>query len=232
MKKLLLSTALATGTMVMAAMPAHAESNTVWTGVSVMEDSYYAYIGGVKAFNGDLDKDGILIRGSFGFGAYQYDTVAVAGGEVEADQLSGDLMIGYQWVGDSDRFAIYVGGSVEDHDLEQKDPNNGGSEGGLKVQADGYLDLMPNVKLSGLGSYSTAFETYYTNASLTYDFGMFEFGPEAGFLGNKGFNQNRYGAKLGVDLGSVDLTLNGGLAVGGRDDDDSAYGGLSLAFSL
>jgi len=33
-------------------------------------------------------------------------TVAVPGGEVDANQLSGDIMIGYQWVGDSDRFAI------------------------------------------------------------------------------------------------------------------------------
>jgi len=233
-KNLLLSTALAAGTMIMAAMPAHAEGNTVWTGVSVMEDSYYAYIGGVRAFNGDLDKDGMLMRASFGFGSYDYKTVAVPGGEVDANQLSGDIMIGYQWVGDSDRFAIYVGGAIEDHDLDQPDPNNGvhGSEGGVKVQADGYLDLMPNVKLSGIGSYTSAYETYYTNASLTYDFGMFEFGPEAGFLGNKGFNQNRYGAKLGVDLGSIDLTLNGGVAVGGRDDNQKAYGGISLAFSL
>ncbi|MBV1886162.1 MAG: cellulose biosynthesis protein BcsS [Parvibaculaceae bacterium] len=130
-KNLLLGTALAAGTMIMAAMPAHAEGNKVWTGVSVMEDSYYAYIGGVKAFNDDLDTDGFLMRASFGFGGYEYDTVAVAGGEVEGDQMSGDIMIGYQWVGDTDRFAIYVGGSIEDHDLEPSDPNNGvnGSEG-------------------------------------------------------------------------------------------------------
>ena len=56
----------------------------VWTGVDLSPDSWYAYLGAVTALSGQdiTTQGGWLLRGSVGYGKYDYLAPAVPGGQV------------------------------------------------------------------------------------------------------------------------------------------------------
>jgi hypothetical protein len=47
------------------------EANVVFGGYSLGNDVSYGYLGGARALNGDLDKDGALLRVGGGYGKYE-----------------------------------------------------------------------------------------------------------------------------------------------------------------
>ena len=85
-----------------------------------------------------------------------------------------------------------------------------------------------------LGSYSTAFNTYYAVGRLGYDFlgnGVF-FGPEGGGLGNDRTDQFRLGAPLSdIKVGPAKLTISGGW-MRERTEGDGWYSIGTLDFSF
>lgn len=235
MKNKLLSL-LAAGTMLSAAAfatPAQADRTGVWTGVDFGPDSYFAYLGAVTGIMGqDIhNESGFLLRLSGGYGEYDYDTVAVVGGNVDGEVAQGDLMIGYRSVFPSGHISVFGGGEYQHHDQSPRDVANSveGGEGGVKGLAEVNLNLVSALYLTGQGSYSTAFDSYWSRASLAWDFGPVTIGPEVRFLGNEEFNQFRYGGQIGdVDLGFASVSLYGGYAETRGRGDDGAYGGISF----
>lgn len=221
--------------IVLAGVPASAKAENVgiWTGVDFGPDSYFAYLGGVAGIMGqDIStQSGFLARIAGGYGQYDYNTVAVVGGNVDGDVAQGDLMIGYRSVFPSGNLSVFVGGEYQNHDQSPRDLGNSvdGSEGGVKGLAELSLNLVSQLDFNGIGSYSTAFDSYWSLATLGWNFGPVTIGPEVRFLGNEEFDQIRYGGQAGnIDLGFANVSIYGGYASTRGRGDDGAYGGIGF----
>ena len=58
MKKILNVTILSAAIAAFAAGNANADANAVYAGISAAEDSTFGYIGGIRAWSGDISKSG------------------------------------------------------------------------------------------------------------------------------------------------------------------------------
>ncbi len=176
--------------------PAATPKSTVsYSGSGWSKDSSYFYSGVLFALNGDLGKDGFLLRGFAGVPMYEYDSASAPGGVVDGDGLQGDLMIGYMWHREHMTFSGYVGVEYQDYDLTPNDPTAdiNGSEVGFKVAADLSSAYASPFYFNLHGSYSTAFDSYWTRARIGYNSGRFVIGPEVIAMGNEGFEARRLG---------------------------------------
>lgn len=234
MKNKLLSLLVA-GTMLTATATAQAERTGVWTGVDFAPDSFYVYLGAVTGIQGQdiQSQDGWLIRGDAGYGEYDYDTIfpGPTPTNVEGDVAAGDILIGYRHFFGNGSVTGFLGGEIQNHDQSPRDLANSvdGSEGGVKGQLEIYAEPVTNVSLSAIGSYSSAFDSYWSRFFGGYNFGPVTIGPEVYFLGNEEFDQFRVGGALtGFDIGFASVRLYGGYADNDSRGDDGAYGGVGF----
>jgi len=195
--------------------------------------SLAGYMGVLYAPQG-MDKSGIRLS-AFGLaGEYQYH--GDVGETFKGRFVSADALIGWSHVFNNGAFTLAVGGNYQDHRVRPFDPNNSvqGSKAGFKVQADLWVNPTQRTLIYALGSYSTAFDTYYTVGRLGYDFwgkGVF-FGPEVGGLGNDRTDQLRVGGHMtGLMIGSGKLTLSTGW-MRERDEGTGWYATGTLDFSF
>lgn len=231
MKNKILS-ALLVGTVLALAAPANAASTIVFTGVDVANNSWHAYLGGVTALSGQdiTSQDGWLARAGVGYGEYEYGRGILS--DVDGDMTTGDLMIGYGHSFANGRVSAYLGGNYQHHDISPNDPLNEveGSEGGVKGQLELRFSPVNNVGVNAIGSYSTAFDTYWTRLDIGYNFGGFSVGPEVSFSGNEEYNSTRFGGRIGdIDLGFANVALHGGWVNSNREDADGGYGALDFS---
>lgn len=232
-KKLILSAAAIVGSSSIV----YADTVQLYAGATASPDSYYGYLGAVGALNGDIGKDGFLVRASGAYGSYEYSRPGAT--DVDGDIYAGDLMLGYQTFFGADTFlsggraTLYLGGDYQNHDLTPVDPLNrvNGTEAGFKSQAELALNVTRLVSLGLAGSYSTAYESYWSRAQLGYAYHGVTFGPEAAFMGNEAYDNQRYGAFL-KDIAisqSVSMGVAGGYSHASRRGDSGVYGELSLS---
>jgi len=176
--------------------PVSAPKSTVtFSGSDWARNASYFYSGVLFALNRDLGRDGVVLRGFAGVPMFEYDNVLVPGGVVDGDGVQGDVMVGYMWHRDLVTFSAYVGVEYQDYDLTPNDPTSdvNGSEVGFKVAAD-LTSVYNSPFYFGLsGSYSTAFNTYWTRGRIGYNAGRFVIGPEVTALGNDGSDAHRVG---------------------------------------
>ena len=232
MKNKFIATVFA-GALMVAPLAAKAEGTGLWTGVDFAPDSYFVYLGGVTGLQSQdiRTQDGWLARASVGFGNYDYDTPAVPGGNVDSDVFTGDLMLGYGHHFGNGTISFYAGGEFQNHDPGPNDPNNSvdGTEGGVKGQVELNVHPAENCVLDLAGSYSTAFDSYWTRGFGGYDFGPVTIGTEIGFIGNEEWHQVRFGASAGdVDFGFVNARAYVGYANNDSRGDDGMYGGIAF----
>lgn len=232
MKNKILS-ALLVGTVLALSAPAQAATTIVFTGVDVANNSWHAYLGGVTALSGQdiASQDGWLARAAVGYGEYEYGRPGILS-DVDGDGTTGDLMIGYGHSFSNGRISAYLGGNYQHHDISPNDPLNEveGSEGGVKGQLELSVKPVDRIGVDAMGSYSTAFDTYWTRFGVSYDFGGVSIGPEASFQGNEEYNSTRWGGRVGdIDLGFANVDLRGGWVHSNREDADGGYG--SIGFS-
>ena len=244
LKNKLLSTVFVGGVLAASTAAIAADQHKVWLGASVTQDSYYSYIGAVTAVDSDLESDAFLARIALGYGEYDYDTVAVAGGEVEGDSTAGEVMVGFQKYLDETkdiRFTWYFGVNWEEHDISPVDANNTvqGSEEGFKTILELQSQITDEIRFNGDLNWSTAFDTHYASARVGYNFGDFTVGPEVVSLGNDEFNQTRLGLFVGdIAVGDATIGLNTGYAwdsssdTATQDNSDSVYGGIYVGFQF
>ena len=207
-------------------------STVVWLGGESGKFGYIGYAGFVSAMNGDLGSDDLLLRMSGSFGEYQYDTV---GTEINIDNLSGDIMLGYQAITNEYIASIYAGVDFQKNTLTPSDPNNStaGSEVGFKVQGELRLSGNEIAYLNLLGNYSTANSSYFTRARLGFNIGNgLSAGPEFVLLGNDEFDGNKIGGFVnGIQLGDLNMSINAGYAKSdGRGSRNGIYGGVAVSF--
>ena len=173
--------------------------------------SLVGYMGVLYAPNG-MEQSGLRLS-AFGLtGQYRYqgDTDGFRGKFV-----STDAMLGWSNVFDNGAVTLAVGVNYQDHSVTPFDPANSvqGAKTGFKVQGDLWVNPTAKTLVFVLGSYSTAFDTYYAIGRLGYDVagsGAF-FGPEVGGQGNDRTDQVRLGAHISsIALGAAKLGLSSG----------------------
>lgn len=216
---------------------APANSSVAFWGGEIGDGDYTIYAGNVTALNGDIGSDGYLLRISGAFGEYEYTTTAVAGGEVDLEGTSVDLMIGYQMVGADYISAIYGGIHYRDNDLNPFDATNptSGGETGAKVQFEATTTSEGPGFVGLLANYSTAYDTYYVRGRLGLKEVGMTIGVEGMLLGDESYDGYKVGGFIGgVDLGGYNMSLNAGYQssegnTAGATDDSGFYAGVGFS---
>ena len=205
----------------------------LYSGVDVVEDAHFFYSGGIVALNKDISRNGFLLQGFIGTGDYEYANSAVPGGNVDADATMLRGMLGYQWFTPGIRIAGYVGVDWQDNDLNPKDPSNPveGSETGFLVSGEFETVESKPYYLGAIGQYSTAHDTYWSQARVGWRFGNFVIGPEGIFMGNITYDAQRAGGFVSVPINlkrdvNFELTFAGGYQWISDDDDGTDFGGI------
>ena len=233
MKKTLASLLFVGSLLVLSKPAVAANKNAIFTGFNFGEDTSYIYLGGVSALNGDIEKDGALLRVGAGYGQYKYSAPAVEGNNVRGQVSSSDLMVGYQKNFTYGRIAFYAGGNYDNYKLNKNDEGNRvvGGKSGAKGQVELWLNPLQNLVLRNVTNYTSAYNSYWSQTFAGWNFGNFVFGPEVAFLGNRSYNQQRFGLGFSdIDLGLGKLSLAGGyMKSSGKAADDGAY--ASVGFS-
>jgi hypothetical protein len=212
-------------------------STAVFSGVDAGPNGNAFYLGAIAALNGDFGRDGVLLRGLGVHGTYDY---LAAVGEVHGRYWLFDEMIGYQIIRPGFRIAGYVGAEQQSHRLSPFDPSNRvvGTEAGYKVAGDVTLGHNQPLFLTLAGSYSTAFDSYWSRLRIGYKIDRFTFGPEAIRSGNEGSDALRIGgfAQMRVDKTPIEIGVSAGQHTNDKGgifaNKDGAYAQLNVGFSF
>src|SRR5206468_1065205 len=145
-------------------VPEPTERGVWFSGIDVVKDSRYVFDGVIVALNGDLSRDGFVVR-AYG----SRDDFDLNPGDGRAWQ--GDLMLGYITSRNHIEAGIYVGVDYQNVTLSPDDPTAKvrGSETGFKIAANVNTDREVPYYFSLHGNYSTAFDAYWARvrAGLT-----------------------------------------------------------------
>jgi hypothetical protein len=186
----------------------------------------YFITGVVVSINGDMSKDGWVIRSYSSRVDYDLDP-----GDGRGYQT--DAMLGYKFDRNKLNGGIYAGVDWQNYKLKPDDPTDKvrGTEWGFKVAADieTSKDLPYYFGLDG--NYSTAFDSYWVRGRAGLNRNHITFGPEAIAMGNDGFEAQRLGAfatftvKLIPNRPTFDVTFSGGHQFVGDSNSGGRTGG-------
>jgi len=216
--------------------PVKTYSSVLFGGFDDRRYSYYGYAGIVTALNGNIAKDGFLIRVMGLYNPYKYYSTAV--GNVDGKETAFEAMVGYQIYLPGMTARFYAGLEYEGHRLSPDNPfdRNEGDHWGVHVRGEiespyaarGYYNLH--------GSYGSATQRYWIRGRAGYNFSGFIIGPEGLATGNWVTNEQRLGAFLifrNPEVLPFEISFSGGYSTtdetrGGR----SAYGTVELQFAF
>jgi hypothetical protein len=210
-----------------------------FSGADAAQGSWYAYDGVVIALNGDLTRDGFMLRL---YGSYvQYDLDPGHG-----TGWQGDAMVGYKFSRGPVWGSIFIGVDSQNYNLSPDDPTAKvrGQETGFKVA--GHLSTAYGSPFYAAieGNYSTAFDSYWARARVGLYRDKLTWGPEYAVLGNVDFDAQRAGGFVTIHDITVlrfrpfDLTFsvghqwvndNNNGTVGGVAGGDGTYGAVSFS---
>lgn len=205
-------------------------------GVSHSDQSTYAYIGAIIPINSNLGEQGFRIKLWGNYQDYDYDGKLVGGPtgtttSFNGDGFGGDLSLGYQWNFQNTTVTAYAGVALRDINISPDDPASDTEDDnvGARFQLELNPQFSSNVDASLIGTYTVGFDSYWVRGRPGYTFtNGLKFGPELVVMGGDDYDKQRFGAFLsGFNFGSVNVGINGGYEDG--DDDDGAYGGISLS---
>lgn len=189
------------------ATPSGAIRGVVFSGIEVMTGSHAELLGVAVPFNGDLRRDGFLLR--------------VMGSRVDYDMdpghglgWQGEVMVGYGFSKGQLSGSVFLGGDYQDYKLSPDDPTAivRGPEWGIKTTANVQTNRELPYYLELNGSYSTSFQSYFAQARVGVNqFGL-TFGPEVAWLGSEGYDARRVGGFVYFELQDrpVAITLAAG----------------------
>lgn len=172
-------------------------------------------VGGLFALRGDVDTSGPRLWVEGGAGAYQF---YIPRALQKGVYTSGAVLGGYGFEGNNYSINLLAGLSAENDMLSTFDQADRvqGTQGGVKVRADAWINPTPTTLIYGEGEYTTAFQTYWTAGKLGWDVtnGKQIFvGPEVVEFGNERFNQWRVGAHITqIKIGKLEVALSSGYA--------------------
>jgi Cellulose biosynthesis protein BcsS len=240
-------------TSLISVAPVAAQDASPVAGTVIFNSSEYksdtsdAYLGLVRALNGNLASDGILLRVMGTYGTYEYDTIG--GTAIDTDRFGGEIGLGYQVYSGGMRFAAYAMADYQNHDREGVDPLSVvvDDEWGFKGQLEAETATGGPLYVGLSGNYSTAFDSYWSRARVGWNLGSagwnLTIGPEVMGIGNEDFDQVRYGAFVSglptlfslIFGGDSKMTISGGYAESsgtGQGGEDSIYGTISSSYKF
>jgi hypothetical protein len=203
----------------------------LFTGFDASDNFAGGYVGAGYAFGKGPHESGWRLRVVGAFGRYHYDGSLPSQGvqvptNFDGDDTYGAALIGYQLRRQSLFLKVFAGVEAEDQHIVPHDPNNSvqGSEVGLKLQAESWLDYSPRIFFSLDASYGTAFQEYWTLARAGYRLTpRLSLGIEGGALGNEEYDAGRGGAFTRIYFRKTEITLSGGFTGNYLEDEPSGY---------
>ncbi len=214
------------------AAPVWGPSFNIFGGLAVSPDAVFGDVGGVWAFNRNLNTPGWLFRVRGGVGNYEYNRAP--GFSQSVDFQAAELMIGYQTFIGSTRLTGYIGPNVEHHDNPDPLAKVRGTKWGIKGQGEIFSQLSDRWYVFGLGTISSAYSSYFVMGKLGYLLmpGI-SIGPEVAALGNDRFDAVRLGPFVAFDIGrSAQIIFSGGYSWDTRsnwlNDHSGGYGTMHV----
>jgi hypothetical protein len=216
------------------------ERAATFAGVDLARGAQYYFDGIVVALNGDMSKDGFLLR-TYG-SRVDFDLTVGDGRGYQTD-----LMVGYKFDRGTYGGAVFVGADWQNYKLKPDDPlaQVRGTEFGVKVAANIETSKALPYYLGLNGAYSTAFDSFWTRLRAGLNRNHITFGPEAIVMGNTGFDAQRIGGFVSFSLDTVagrspvEITLSSGhqfvngsnanSATSGTGGGEGIYGGIALS---
>jgi hypothetical protein len=205
----------------------------IFTGFAAAPGGYYGDFGTVFALRGDLDGDGLLIRLRGSGGSYSYDRTPTV--RQSALYETGELMIGYRALIGSASLTGYIGPEIQHYANDDPGALVAGTKLGLKGEMQLYAPFAKQWYFFALGSFSSAWSSYFAMADVGYLINGVSIGPEAAALGNATFDALRAGGFVGFDTPLGEVTVGAGYQWGQqssntilRTRDDGIYGTLRL----
>jgi cellulose biosynthesis protein BcsS len=209
----------------------------IFTGFEASDNYASGYVGGGYAFGKPgLYERGFRLRAVGAFGRYHYDGTLLTDGVYVPTTFDGEdaflsALIGYQFRPGRLIVKLFAGLEAEDQHIVPHDPNNSvqGSEVGLRLQAETWLDMSPRLFLSADASYGTAFQEYCSLVRLGFRLRpRLSFGLEGGALGNEEYDAGRGGGFAWVNFRATEVTLSGGFTGNYLEDEPSGYVALGV----
>jgi Cellulose biosynthesis protein BcsS len=192
----------------------------------------------VYALNGDLYSSGLLLRGFFGAGQYDYNATNLLNQEVTGSIYDVAVGAGYrQQLGNSFSITGFVSPHVRWRSLDQLDPENQveSVKWGVQFGAELYGRTGP-ISWDLIGQFTTIESSFWGRARVGYEFERVNFGPEYSYNENGQFSEHRVGGFIGFKPCACSrITLNGGHAIyqfGNGADQSSLYVGLSFSYNF
>jgi hypothetical protein len=221
--------AIAWASLAMAEEPhasAKASRLSGWTGLSAGPDYFYAYVGSAIFLSGSKETGGFLTRFGLGGGGYR-----TSGDEPHnVAQYDVDLLVGFRANPGDGMIAFFAGGDFNNHDNRDPDASPSGTEWGVKGIIEAYAPLGRSIYFAAYGNYSTAFDTFASDAKVAYRLTeTLALGPEIAAVGSAGFTQARGGlAAAWKVIAETELSGAAGVARDLDDGDLGFYGTINL----
>ena len=138
-----------------------------FTGGSYTNYTYYGYVGGVFAIDGDLYSEGTRLQLNAGAGHYTYDKAP--GVQEGANFEQGSALAGYNFkFGKASSITTYAGLDVQAGSSGGTTVYTQGSRSGIKGQVEIYAPLNDKFYTFTLANISSVRNSYYTSAKLGY----------------------------------------------------------------
>jgi hypothetical protein len=220
--------------------PASAQSvqpnNEIFTGVEASDNYASVYVGAGTALGKGLYEPGFRLRAVGSFGRYHYDGTLLTDGAYVPTTFDGEdaflaALAGYQFHTGNFIAKLFAGIEAEDQHISPHDPNNAvqGSEVGLRLAVETWLDISPRLFVSADASYGTAFQEYCALARLGFRVRpRLALGLEGGTLGNEEYNAGKGGGFVRLDVRNIEFTLSGGFTGNYLEDQPSSYVALGV----
>jgi hypothetical protein len=209
----------------------------VFTGFEASDNYASGYVGaGYALGKAGLYEPGFRLRAVGAYGRYHYDGALLTDGAYVPTTFDGEdaflsALVGYQFRPGRLIIKLFAGIEAEDQHIVPHDPHNSvqGSELGLRLQEETWLDISPRLFLSADASYGTAFQEYCALARLGFRLGpRFSLGLEGGALGNEEYDAGRGGGFVRVNFRDTEFTLSGGFTGNYLEDEPSSYVALGV----
>ncbi len=222
------------------ASPALAQSSQpkseIFTGFEVSDNYASVYVGAGTALGKGLYEPGFRLRAVGSFGRYHYDGALLTDGDYVPTTFEGEdaflaALAGYQFREGAVIVKLFAGIEAEDQHISPHDPNNAvqGSELGLRLAAETWVDVSPKLFVSADASYGTAFQEYCALARVGFRMRpRLALGVEGGALGNEEYNAGKDGGFVRMNFSDTEITLSGGFTGNYLEDEPSSYVALGV----
>jgi outer membrane immunogenic protein len=182
-----------------------------WSGLNVNNAYLGRFVGGIGAFNGNLNSEGWIYRLEAAGGNYKWDTTTLPNTRI--DTYNGAAMLGFRKAVGPAWLSTYIGAAFETHDNpDVPSPTTlNGTKGGAKALVEYWTPLQANSEFYGSVSYATPFSTTNAYGRLSTKLtDKISIGPETGYFANDVYRDVRVGGFISFKTTFGEIAFSGG----------------------